>query len=132
MKKEEMLKPEIKDKTSLTYNNKEDISLDEDTQVFTNETDSYFKNVVNNLMNDTNISLKTEYLSVMENFTGAKLTFLSKFGNMPYIDDFINTFETKRVSLLRKSRIEIIRALEKREEEIRLQKANQLNNMFGL
>ena len=95
------------------------------------DADSFFRGVLNNLMNDKNISLKTEYLNVAENFSGAKLEFLSTYGNMPYLSEFIKIFETKRVSLERKSRKEIVMTLEKREQEIRASELQQQKTQFG-
>jgi len=83
--------------------------------------DNFFRAVITEMMNDNNISLKTEYLNQNENFSGSKLEFLSKYANMPQLHDFIKILETKRVSLNRKSRIELIKAFDKREEEIQAQ-----------
>ncbi len=99
----------------------------------TDEADNFLRAVVNNLMSAENISLKTEYLNPNENFAGAKLEFLSKYGNMPYLADFIKILEIKRVSLNRKSRIELIKAFEKRDEEIQAQnRLATLKNFMGM
>lgn len=95
--------------------------------------DSFFKEVITQLLSGDNISLKTEYINQNENFAGSKLEFLAKFGNMPYLTDFIKIFETKRVSLGRKSRIELIKAFEKRDEEVNIQNRMQnLKQAFGM
>lgn len=73
--------------------------------------DSFFKHIIKELFGLNNISLKTEYLNVTENFVGTKLDFLSKYGNMPYLEEFMQKFEIKRVSLGRKGRKEILMAL---------------------
>lgn len=94
--------------------------------------DSYFKAIIEQLFSNDSIEKKTEYLNVNENFLGAKLTFLAKFGNIPNLEEFVNIFERKRVSLERKGRKEIIMALEKREEEEQRQKDERLKNILGL
>lgn len=96
------------------------------------DSDTFFKNIVNQLNDKNNISLKTEYLNVTENFVGTKLEFLSKYGNMPYLKEFVNIFEIKRVSLERKGRKELIMALQNRQQEIEQQNKNLLNKQLGL
>lgn len=94
--------------------------------------ESFFTEVLKQLLNKDNISLKTEYLNVNENFAGVRLEFLSRFANMPYLHDFIDIFEQKRVSLERKSRKEIVMVLEKREQEVQRQEMKDARqNMFG-
>lgn len=95
--------------------------------------DNFFRAVIQEMMSEKNISLKTEYVNVNENFAGAKLEFLAKQGNMPYLKDFINILEIKRVSLERKSRIELIKAFEKRDEEVAAQqRVNMLKQVLGV
>lgn len=140
-KKKKELQPEIKDivpnqekqeniflkSTFETLESKDKLfsdSLDE------NNEDSYFKAIVNKLMSEDNPSTKTEYLTVTENFVGAKLTFLSKYGNIPYLKDFVDTFETKRISLERKGRKELIMSLIERQQEIERQREVKMKSMF--
>lgn len=138
IKKEEKLNPILEDNSNLpdifndlnTFKeNEEDIEFQVDNR---NNSDSFFKSIIKGLFSPKNIGMKTEYKSVEENFAGAKIDFLSKFANMPYMKDFLNSWEEKRVSLERKGRIEIIRALEKREQEIQQEKVNNLRNMFNV
>lgn len=96
-----------------------------------NDTDSFYKNVVDKLMNEENIELKTEYANINENFAGVRLGFFAKFYNMPYLLDFLDIFERKRISLDRKSRKELVMTLENREREMRLEQQKQLQTMFG-
>lgn len=95
--------------------------------------DNFFRAVIREFLNDNSISLKTEFLNPNETFQATKLTFLAKYGNMPYLNDFLHILETKRVSLERKSRIELIKAFEKRDEEMSSQnRMNALKTMFGM
>lgn len=94
--------------------------------------DSYFKSVVTNLMDTKNPSTKTEYRNVAENFTGAKLTFLALYGNIPLLSPFVDIFEIKRISLERKSRKELIMALVEREQEVRRQAENRTRGLLGI
>lgn len=96
------------------------------------DSDSFYKNVVNKLFDDKDISTKTEYLNVRENFVGAKLEFYAKYGNIPYLKFFIQELETKRVSLERKGRKEILMALQERKQEIEQQRLNNLRGLFGV
>lgn len=96
------------------------------------DVESFFTEVLKQLLQPDNISLKTEYLNVNENFAGVRLDFMAKYGGMPYLRDFINIFEQKRVSLERKSRKELVMVLEQRErEQIRQQNLQAQRNMFG-
>lgn len=97
-----------------------------------NSSDSFFRWIITALFSKENISLKTEYLNVNENFIGSKLEFLSKYGNMPYLSEFLEIFETKRVSLDRKGRKEILMALQKREEEIQQDKLRNMRGLLGM
>ena len=134
-KEKKELKPEIKEMQPLITipENKENITPDE---VFipknSENSDSFFRNLLNKLFDKKDISLKTEYLNVMENFTGSKLEFLSKYGNMPYLNEFVDIFETKRVSLKRKGRQEIIMALQQREQELQAEQQQRFKTMFGM
>lgn len=80
--------------------------------------DSYFKAIINNLYSKENISLKTEYMNEDENFSGAKLEFLTSECGFHMGRAFLPIWEQKRVSLNRKSRQEIIMALWQRQNEI--------------
>lgn len=129
-KKERELKPKIKNidigKTNIP-------DLDKDTYILEGEDtggDSYFKSIVNMLMDKTNPSTKTEYLNVKENFVGAKLSFLAIHGNIPYLQDFVNIFELKRISLERKGRKELIMSLVERQQELERQRDERLKQMF--
>lgn len=94
--------------------------------------DSFFKGVINHLMNiKNNVSTKTEYLSVNENFTGTKLQFLADCGNIPYLKEFMTIFETKRISLERKGRKELLIALKERQQELERERAEKLNSLSG-
>lgn len=97
-----------------------------------NDTESFFKELVTSMNDVKNISMKTEYINISENFNGAKLEFLAIYGNMPYLRNFITIFEKKRVSLQRKGRKEDVMILQKREEEIQKEKLQNLNNMFNI
>lgn len=93
------------------------------------DSDSYFRSILKELFSSNNIEQKTEYIDTIENFVGAKLSFLSRHGHIPLLGEFIDTFERKRVSLDRKGRKEIVMSLEKRQEEI---ESNRLKNVRGL
>lgn len=92
---------------------------------------SFFVAVINKLFDTKDISLKTEYLNVGENFAGTRLEFYSKYANMPYLANFIEIFEKKRVSLERKGRKEIVMSLKDREQEIQRQQALKMGGQFG-
>jgi hypothetical protein len=118
----------IKEAISKVNNNSEYFNSKDD-----NMSDNFFRAVIMELLSDKNISLKTEYLSVNENFAGAKLEFLSKYANMPELSVFLKTLETKRVSLNRKSRIELIKAFDKRDEEVDAQnRIRDFKTMLGM
>lgn len=136
-KKEKELKPEIREVTSKVSN--EDlkniaIDLKESTHIqpTTDSTDSYFRSVLDKLFDNENVSSKTEYLDVRENFNGTKLEFYATFGNMPYLRDFIKTFETKRISLERKGRKEILMGLQERRQEMEQDRLNNIRNIFNV
>lgn len=135
-KKQKELNPKIEDKTNIEFNDEEIINKLEQSNLIniqkdssSDESDNFFRRVITEMLNDNNISLKTEYLNANEVFTGVKLEFLAKKGNMPYLKDFVQIFETKRVSLERKSRIELIKAFEKRDEDLNAQ--NRMNALKG-
>lgn len=136
VKKEEILNPIVQEKTQSTVDKDKILSALKGMGVIKEEggddVDSYFKSIIDNLFSDTNIELKTEYRTVEENFVGAKLDFMSRFCRIPGLKEWLNTWERKRVSFERKSRIEIIRALEHRREEMERQTAQtNLKNMLG-
>ncbi len=132
-KNNKVLDPQIRQMESVKSNpvilNESDFVKLESTG---SNSDSFFKWIINALFSKENISLKTEYLNVNENFIGSKLEFLSKYGNMPYLNEFLDIFETKRVSLGRKGRKEILMALQKREEEIQQEKIRNLRGALGM
>jgi len=135
-KKEKIeLKPEIKEikinnDKNLLQNDLNDLFITKDFEK-SNDADSFFKSVVNKLSPESEgISTKTEYLNVVENFSGSKLEFLADFGKMPYAKKFIHVWETKRISLERKGRIELVRIMEKREEELRFQQQQTANKIL--
>lgn len=138
MKKKEELKPEVEQKKStIEVNDLKEIATIMSNIPTTSDNnkddgDTYFRNALNKLFDEDNIELKTEYINVLENFTGAKLTFLARYGNMPYLDKFVDIFERKRVSLERKGRQEIILALKERSEEIKRDGQTALRNLFGI
>lgn len=94
--------------------------------------ETFFKEVVNAMNKEENISMKTEYLGVRENFTGTKLEFLALMGNMPYLKRFVKIFETKRVSLGRKGRKEDVMILQERNAEIQREKQTDFANLFNV
>lgn len=100
--------------------------------VNTSDDKNYYKQVVDKLFDNKDIELKTEYLSPPENFLGAKLSFLGNYGDIPFLCDFVETFERKRVSLMRKGRQEIIMALHERRREEQEEKQRNLMSMFGM
>lgn len=134
-KKEKVLNPIIEEKKNFNIPNTEKLKelLKNESDIITtdkNTSDNFFRAVIDKMFNSDDIELKTEYVSLNENFSGAKLEFLAKYGNMPYLHDFLNILERKRVSLGRKSRIELIKVFEKRDEEINSQ--NRLQNVKEL
>jgi hypothetical protein len=95
-------------------------------------TDSYFRGVLDKLFDTKEVSSKTEYLNVQENFNGTKLEFYASFGNMPYLRNFMKTFETKRISLERKGRKEILMGLQERKQEMEAERMQNLRNFFNV
>lgn len=136
-KKEEKLNPEI-ERVNVDVNTEELKVLAQEMQSTIvsskndNDSDTYFRNIVNSLDDRKKISTNTEYLSVQENFTGTKLEFLSQFAYMPFLKNFVEIFETKRVSLERKGRIEKIKALQERQQELKTERLQNLANVFGV
>lgn len=94
--------------------------------------DTYFRAVLDKLFSVTNVSSKTEYLNVKENFAGSKVEFFSSYGNMPYLKKFIEIFEIKRISLERKGRKEILLGLQERRQEIEQQRIENMRSMFNV
>lgn len=92
---------------------------------------SYFTNVLDKLMSKDDISLKTEYINVNENFAGVVLDFLGEYANMPYLNRFVELWEMKRVSLGRKSRKEMVMTLEKRETEVQAYNQRMISQTLG-
>lgn len=136
-KKEEELKPQITEIQNSAYDIKEVKGLineiNNNSMTFNNpmgeSSDSFFRNIVKSLDSKQNITMNTEYLDVNENFAGTKLEFLAKYGNMPYLSEFISFFEQKRVSLERKGRKEKLMALQERRQEIEQERLKALTNM---
>lgn len=89
---------------------------------------SFFRKIIDNLFSPNNVSAKTEYVSGEENLYASMLEFVAVYGDVPAIKEFIRIFETKRISLKRQGRIEIIKALEKRQEEMDYQRNQQMIN----
>ena len=138
VKKEKVLNPIIEEKKNFKMPNIEELKsiIKNESDIITsdkNTSDNFFRSVVDKMFNSDDIELKTEYVSLNENFAGAKLEFLAKYGNMPYLHDFLNILEKKRVSLGRKSRIELIKVFEKRDEEINAQNRLQgIKDLFNI
>lgn len=137
--KEKKLDPKIQERelNNIDKNTLYNIAskIEESTHVDTvkkTDSDSFFRNVINNLFDKKDISTKTEYIGVRENFMGSKLTFLGKYANIPFMEKFIEVFEEKRVSLDRKGRKEILLALQERRQEIESQRNENLSRMFGV
>lgn len=121
----EQIKKAVLDNNLISTENLKDLDI--------NNTDNFFRAVILELLSTKNISLKTEYLSVNETFAGSKLEFLSKYASMPQLSDFLQILETKRVSLERKSRIELIKAFDKRDEEVDAQnRIRDFKSMLGM
>lgn len=106
--------------------------LSTDSQSIMNDDGGFLKTVLKNFFDKKDISMKTEYLNVSENYIGTKLQFMSEQLNMPYMGKFIEIFEIKRVSLERKGRKEILMLGKEMEQEDREQRMNQVRRMFGL
>lgn len=116
-------------KKSLSVNNATMFKEEKESDL----SDNFFRAVIEEMLSDKNISLKTEYVNLNENFSGAKLEFLAKYAGMPQLHDFINILEIKRVSFGRKSRVELIKAFEKRDEEIQAQeRIKDFKTMLGV
>lgn len=94
--------------------------------------DSFFREIIKSLNDTDNISTKTEYLNVSENFAGTRLEFYSEFAFMPFLKNFVRTFETKRVSLERKGRKELIMALQEKHQEMKQDKLQNFAKMFDV
>lgn len=83
----------------------------------TDSSNSFFRKVIDALFSRKNVGSKTEYISLRETFLGAKLEFMGSYGSMPYTAGFLHHLENKRISYKRKGRIEVVRTMERREEE---------------
>lgn len=83
----------------------------------TQQIDSFFNNIINNLYSDEDIDMKTQYDDNDSVFASSKGEFLSKYTNIPTIHGFLKTFERKMVSHSRKGRTEILLGLQRRNEE---------------
>lgn len=94
--------------------------------------DNFFRGLVKSLDSPDTISTNTEYLSIPENFTGTKLEFLSQFAYMPFLKNFVAIFETKRVSLQRKGRIEKIKAIQERQQELKMERLQNFSRLFDI
>lgn len=90
-----------------------------------NDADTYFKKVLEEFMSEKNISLKTEYTSVDEQFTATKLGYMINEGGFKFMQVFLPFWKRDRVSLLRKAREEIVMALWERQKERMAQEEKQ-------
>lgn len=92
----------------------------------------FFGKVIDNLSNDKNISLKTEYLSPEEQFAGTKLDFMIKKMGFTFAKTLMFNFEKKRVSLFRKSRTEMVNVLWEKEKERQRLETEEHNKKIGM
>lgn len=119
----------ITNETDFKFNkDKIEMSLSADDET----SDSYFRSVLRELFSSANIEQKTEYTTIQENFTGAKLSFLARYGHIPLLGEFVETFERKRVSFDRKGRKEIVMALAERKQEMENDRLTKLRGLFGI
>jgi hypothetical protein len=80
--------------------------------------DTFFKRALDLLFSPVNIGLKTDYDDKEEQFAGSKMEFMQLHGGFDFTNVFVkDSFETKRCSLHRKSRLEIVKTLWEREQE---------------
>jgi len=96
------------------------------------DSESFFKAIVSEMNSDKNISTKTEYLGVTENFSGTRLEFFSIYANIPFLKKFVNIFETKRVSLNRQGRSEMVALLKERNQELKTNEMKNFSRLFGV
>lgn len=136
-KQEEEINPTVIDREENNYDIEELKAIGnaiENTTIKTQSEDkhSFYKEIIKGMNDKNNISMKTEYLGVRENYTGTKLEFLSTMGNMPYLKSFVRIFETKRVSLGRKGRKEDVMILQEKERIEQKERQENYNKMFGM
>lgn len=134
-KEKEELKPSIipvgePDKQIALDTEKDDILIK--TSGKDDSGDSFFKKIVDKLFSGEKLGAKTEYLSLKESFAVSRLEFLGKYCGMPYALGFLQSFRTDRISYQRKGRIEIVKALEKRQEEIEFQSRQLMMGRGGM
>lgn len=137
--KEEKLNPQFENREPQTTYKQDleivDRELQEDlvvTPESDSSADSFFRTIINSLHDKKNISTKTEYLNVNENFAGTRLEFYSQFAFMPFLKNFVEIFEEKRVSLERKGRKELIMALQEKQQEFNRERANKFSKLFDM
>lgn len=106
---------------------KEDTGISIETEKEESESNSFFRRIIDHLFSPANVSAKTEYLDEAENLYGSMLEFISVYADIPSLAEFVRTFETKRISLKRQGRIEIVKSLERRQEEVDFQRQQQFN-----
>lgn len=137
-KEEDKLNPIMEDsKGTMTKKDLNEVfqKLDKDSITFESGNESaqsFFRAMVKEMNSKDNISLKTEYLNVQENYAGVKLEYLSTYGNMPFLKKFVEIFEEKRVSLGRKGRKENVMMLQERRQEIVNDRMQNFNATMGL
>lgn len=135
-KKKVELNPIIEDNTEMKIEKEELSEIAKQIKIIktensTDNINNYYKNIIDKLMSPKDISLKTHFLNVKEVFNAVQLEILAKYGNMPYLHDLLQYLEIKRVSLERLSRKEIVRSLEKRDEDVQMDINHQRLNQFG-
>jgi hypothetical protein len=123
VKKDEqkVLNPEVIDKTDITP---PDIKINALTEnpviVFENkseDSDSYFRSIIDGLNTTKDIETKTELLDVAETYGVSKMDFLGEITEEPTYKLFMAKFKVNRVSLKRRGRQELIMALVERQQE---------------
>lgn len=93
------------------------------------DTESYFKSIIDKLSSPENIAMKTDYNDRESIFISAKFYVISKAFNIPLYAEFINELDKRAVSLHRQGRRELIFSLQKREEEIQARQRAEENNI---
>lgn len=138
MRKKEEIKPEIVESGNTEKVDSNLIQIAQSIEKSTvinnpnNNDETFYKTVVKELNDKTNISAKTEYLTPRENFAGSRAEFFGVHCNVPYLESFIHIFEQKRVSLERKGRKELLMALQERRQEIEEKKVETMSKMFNV